>query len=80
MPKCDMCDKDFTLRKNLIRHIKNIHNIALASISNNSITNTKEAKFKCPKCQLPFIGRSSLRRHERRKHKMNITASLRNKK
>jgi len=53
-----------------------MHNTALASISKSSTT-TKEAKHKCPKCQLQFVERSSLRRHERIKHKMNITASLR---
>ncbi|XP_022173624.1 uncharacterized protein LOC111036045 [Myzus persicae] len=79
MYNCDTCNKDFTLRKNLKRHMKNIHNTALASISKSSTT-TKEAKHKCPKCQLQFVERSSLRRHERLKHKMNITASLRIKK
>lgn len=80
MNKCDMCNKDFTLRKNLNRHMKNIHNTIVTSISNSSITTNKEAKHKCPKCQLLFVERSSLRRHERVKHKMNITASLRTKK
>jgi len=75
-----MCNKDFTLRKNLNRHMKNIHNTIVTSISNSSITTNKEAKHKCPKCQLLFVERSSLRRHERVKHKMNITASLRTKK
>jgi len=75
--KCDMCYKDFTLRRNLTRHIKNIHNKGLASISNDSVITGKEAIRKCPKCQLPFAGISSLRRHERSKHKMNITPPLR---
>lgn len=79
MYKCDTCNKEFTLRKNLNRHMQNKHNTALIDISTSSIT-TKEANHKCPKCQLPFVGRSSLRRHERLKHKMNITASLRVKK
>jgi len=80
MFKCDTCNKDFTLRKNLNRHLNNIHNIDTAAISKSRTRTTKEAQFKCPKCQLPFVERSSLRRHERLKHKMNITASLKIKK
>ncbi|CAI6363604.1 unnamed protein product [Macrosiphum euphorbiae] len=80
MYKCDTCTRDFTLKKNLQRHMKNKHDITLAFISNNGITTIKEANYKCPKCQLTFVERSSLRRHERVKHKMNITPSLRKKK
>ncbi|XP_060872582.1 uncharacterized protein LOC132946549 [Metopolophium dirhodum] len=77
MNKCDICNKDFTLKKNLNRHMRNIHNTITAPISNNCNTTTKKAIHKCPKCQSLFVERSSLRRHERVKHKMNITASLR---
>lgn len=78
MPKCDVCCKDFSLVKNLKRHMVNVHKVT--SISKPSITTTKEAKHKCPLCQLAFVERSSLRRHERLKHQVNITAPLRIKK
>jgi len=78
MHKCDVCCKDFTLGKNLKRHLANVHKVT--SILKHSITTTKESKHKCPLCQLAFVERSSLRRHERLKHQVNITAPLRIKK
>ncbi|XP_026823341.1 uncharacterized protein LOC113561238 isoform X1 [Rhopalosiphum maidis] len=80
---CDICNNDFSLRKNLKRHMENVHKTTLASTSKHSITTSttsKESKHKCPLCQLAFVERSSLRRHERIKHKVNITAPLRIKK
>jgi len=63
--------------------MENVHKTTLASTSKHSIatsTTSKESKHKCPLCQLAFVERSSLRRHERIKHKVNITAPLRIKK
>lgn len=77
MHTCDKCNKDFTLKKNLVRHLKNIHKLSLSPKRN--ICN-KKPKHACPVCHLIFVERSSLRRHERMKHKVNITATLRNKK
>lgn len=78
MPKCDICCKDFTHGKNLKRHLVNVHKVIF--ISKPKITITKESKHKCPLCQLAFVERSSLRRHERLKHQANVTAPLRIKK
>lgn len=77
MPKCDVCCKEFSLGKNLKRHMVNVHKVP--SISKPNIT-TKESKHKCPLCKLAFVERSSLRRHERSKHQVNITAPIRIKK
>ncbi|XP_025202319.1 uncharacterized protein LOC112599584 [Melanaphis sacchari] len=80
MHKCDKCNNDFTLRKNLKRHMENVHKTNLESIPKKSNKTTRESKHKCPICKLAFVERSSLRRHERIKHKINITAPLRTKK
>lgn len=74
MFKCDICNKDFTLKKNLKRHLKNIHKLIVKHYIN------KNARHKCPKCEHSFVERSSLRRHERLKHKIEITPSLRKRK
>jgi len=58
--------------------MKNVHNL-LVQTAKRSITNAN-SKHKCPLCKLIFVGRSSLRRHEKLKHKMYITPLLRNKK
>lgn len=79
MLKCDACIKYFTHKKNLKRHMQNLHNLSMKTDS-KSRANKKEATNKCPVCQLVFVERSSLRRHERIKHKRNITESLRKSK
>lgn len=72
MHTCEKCKKVFSLKKNLNRHMLKIHNFKV-------LPNAKKGNHKCPVCELCFVERSSLRRHERLKHQMNITASLRKK-
>lgn len=73
MHTCEKCNKEFTLKKNLNRHLLSIHNLKVLPIVKS------KGKHKCLLCELFFVERSSLRRHERVKHKMNLTASLQKK-
>lgn len=75
MYKCDTCNTNFTLKKNLIRHMKNLHNLTMRTDSKWS-DNSKEVQNKCSVCQLAFVQGSSLRRHQRIKHKINIRAKI----
>ncbi len=52
--KCPECDKEYTLRWNLLRHYKEKH--------------TEEASYRCTACQEFFQTEKTLRRHKREKH------------
>ncbi|VVC40097.1 Zinc finger C2H2-type,Homeobox domain-like,HTH CenpB-type DNA-binding domain [Cinara cedri] len=73
MYTCDICKKNIIFKRNIVRHFKNVHNLTVGSI-----TSSRDGNFKCPMCENQFAGRSSLRRHEKSKHKMIITAPLKN--
>ena len=52
--KCNTCSKVFTVKRNLVRHMKNAHD--------------KQQKHKCEICEKDFSRLSDLRRHKKSTH------------
>lgn len=75
MYTCDICKKNIIFKRNIVRHFKNVHNL----LTDNTVRRG-DGNFKCPMCENQFAVRSSLRRHEKFKHKMIMTPSLKIKK
>lgn len=67
---CDICGSDFTLKQNLRRHMKIIHKLTIERYIN------KDAQHKCYRCKHSFVNISSLRRHEKLKHKNDFIKSF----
>lgn len=67
MYTCDICKKNIIFKKNLVRHLKNVHRFVLDTVKKN------EGNFKCLMCESRFVGRSSLTRHEKMKHKITMS-------
>lgn len=67
---CDICGSDFTLKQNLRRHMKIIHKLTIERYIN------KDAEHKCYRCKHSFVNISSLRRHEKLKHKNDFIKSF----
>lgn len=59
--KCDYCDASFTLKTNLLRHMKLLHVQAQSHKSEGP-------KFTCEVCAINFSRRDNLSRHLKRKH------------
>lgn len=75
MYECGICMNKLTLKKDLKRHMKNVHDVIYRLNVEHTSTN-ENAKHKCLVCSVVFAGRSSLRRHEKFKHNI-ITQQLR---
>lgn len=60
LPSCTICQREFTHKKNLYAHFRNIHKIEPLK--------KQEPKIDCLQCSAKFISKSSLLRHKRNFH------------
>lgn len=80
MYECDICKSRISLKKDLKSHMKNVHDIIYKVNVEHTYSINENTKHKCPVCSLVFVERSSLRRHEKLKHNIIFTQTLRSKK
>lgn len=78
MFKCGTCNQNFNYKKNVQRHIQNVH--ILKTTYSECSPKIKEGKYKCFICQHVFVAKFSLERHQKVQHKIYTFEQIRKSK
>ncbi|XP_063544134.1 zinc finger protein 436-like isoform X15 [Cydia strobilella] len=89
--KCDMCDKKFNLKSNLMLHMRSVHLkerpfecsvcsmgffIKRHMLGHYMATHTNERKFKCDVCGKAYATQNSRRKHMKKNHGISKSTML----
>lgn len=65
---CSLCSQTFTLRKQILEHIKTVHESNVSSICNDD----SKSLLNCPQCHVQFNSKSLLNKHVHLNHNISI--------